>query len=89
MPRITITTDAPGSNTDAVILLDERIHAIHISTPHASSQLIERLAWAVSDAEDIEIEQHALAASPVRLERRNARRQAPSSRPPARQAANA
>jgi hypothetical protein len=77
MPRIVITTDNPREDR-AVILLDERIHGVHLSTEHASSQLIERLAWAVSDAEDVELEQLALRGRPGRLERLNTRRQAPS-----------
>jgi hypothetical protein len=61
MPRIIITTDSPQSSADAPVLLDERIHSIHLSTAHASSQLVERLTWAVSDAEDVEIELGAIA----------------------------
>jgi hypothetical protein len=70
MPRITITTDSSAPSGNPLVLLDERIHSVHLSTGHASSQLVERLAWAISDAEDVELEQHALAARPPRLERR-------------------
>jgi hypothetical protein len=35
-----------------VILLDERVDAVHLCDDHAAEQLIERLAWAVTDAED-------------------------------------
>lgn len=54
MPRIIVTTD---SNTQAErretpVLLDERVDSLHLSGDHAAEQLIERLAWAVNDAEE-------------------------------------
>jgi hypothetical protein len=58
MARIIVTTDstdgrgAPVLSDEAVILLDERVDAVHLCDDHAAEQLIERLAWAVTDAED-------------------------------------
>jgi hypothetical protein len=55
MPRITVTADpASSKSSDAPVLLSESVHSVHLSTEHAAAQLIERLAWAVSDAEDAE-----------------------------------
>jgi hypothetical protein len=56
MPRIIVTTDPVSSNlTDETpVLLDEHVHSVHLSTSHAAAQLVERLAWAVSDAESAE-----------------------------------
>jgi hypothetical protein len=58
MARIIVTTDpaderrlAPPAS-DTSVLLDERVDSVHLSNGHAAEQLIERLAWAVSDAED-------------------------------------
>ena len=58
MPRIIVTTDpldrrdtAPDRSETAV-LLDERVYSVHLTDDHAAEQLIERLAWAVTDAED-------------------------------------
>jgi hypothetical protein len=51
MPRIIVTTD-PVDERDAPVLLDERVHSMHLADDHAAEQLIERLAWAVNDAED-------------------------------------
>jgi|GEM_PF-1353826 len=58
MPRIIVTTDpldrrdtAPDQGETAV-LLDERVYSVHLTDDHAAEQLIERLAWAVNDAED-------------------------------------
>jgi hypothetical protein len=39
------------------ILFDEQVSAIHIAGKHSASQLIERLTWAIHDAEAIEHEQ--------------------------------
>jgi len=64
MPRIIVTTD-PVSSTlsdETPVLLDEHVHAVHLSTDHAAAQLVQRLAWAVKDAENAE--------SVRRLERR-------------------
>jgi hypothetical protein len=50
MARITVTTD-PTSQHAAPVLLDENAYSIHLSNDHAAAQLIERLAWAITDAE--------------------------------------
>jgi len=58
MPRIIVTTDptdrrdATVDQGDTAVLLDERVYSLHLCDDHAAEQLIERLAWAVSDAED-------------------------------------
>jgi hypothetical protein len=53
MPRVMVITDQadPGK---APVLLDERVQAVHLSTDHAAMQFIERLGWAISDAEEAE-----------------------------------
>jgi hypothetical protein len=52
MPRIIVTTDPTDQRDDPPVLLDERVYSLHLCDDHAAEQLIERLAWAVSDAED-------------------------------------
>ncbi len=54
MPRIIVTTDQSQLPDDTAVLLDEQVHSVHLSTSHAAAQLIQRLAWAVSDAEGTE-----------------------------------
>lgn len=63
MPRIIVTADPdPHALTEETpVLLDEHVHSVHLSTHHAAAQLVERLAWAVADAEN--------ADTPRRLER--------------------
>jgi hypothetical protein len=51
MPRIIVTTDPTASSADTSVWLDEHVHAVHLSTEHAAAQFVERLAWAIGDAE--------------------------------------
>jgi len=51
MPRIIVTTDQNRHAIGQPILLDEHVRAVHLSTDHAAAQLVERLAWAIVDAE--------------------------------------
>jgi hypothetical protein len=46
MPRLLVTDDG-GKR----ILLDEHVQRVHLQDEHSSFQVIERLAWAVDDAE--------------------------------------
>jgi hypothetical protein len=50
MARIIVTADTRGSDEQR-ILLDERVCPAHMSDEHSAAQLLERLGWAVSDAE--------------------------------------
>jgi hypothetical protein len=51
MPRITVTTDTTPQHGEPTVLLDEQVQSVHLSTGHAAAQLVERLGWAVIDAE--------------------------------------
>jgi len=52
MAKIIVKADDPTG--EAPVLLEESVSAVHLSTGHAASQLIERLNWALSDAEELE-----------------------------------
>jgi len=54
MPRVIVTTEPSQRCGDAPVLLDERVDSVHLSYDLAAAQLIERIAWAVSDAEHAE-----------------------------------
>jgi hypothetical protein len=60
MARIIVTADPtadrmrPQAGDGDSVLLDERVSSIHLADGHAAEQLIERLAWAVTDAEENE-----------------------------------
>jgi len=51
MPRIIVASEDPHIPDGVGITLDEDVRAVHLSTGHAASQLVERIAWAVRDAE--------------------------------------
>ncbi len=54
MARIIVTTD-PTDRTarpDVPVLLDELVCPDHLSDHHSAAQLMERLCWAVTDAEN-------------------------------------
>jgi hypothetical protein len=60
MARIIVTTGPVGARSssalldEAPVLLDEQVNSDHLCDDHAAEQLIERLAWAVTDADDAE-----------------------------------
>jgi len=53
MPKIIIQTDRAGDGS-ADVTLSERIVAPNLESIHYTAQLIERVAWATADAEEIE-----------------------------------
>jgi hypothetical protein len=55
MPQIIITTDGPGEDRGTEVHR-ERIHAADVETETASHLLVERIGWALSDADQIERE---------------------------------
>ena len=64
MPRLIVTTDPSQRRDDAPVLLDERVHSVHLSSDLAAAQLIERIVWAVSDAELAEREGGTVSLQP-------------------------
>ncbi len=54
MPRVIITTDPSTVPQDITVLLDESVSSVHLSSDHAASALVERIAWAINDAEEAE-----------------------------------
>jgi hypothetical protein len=68
MARIIVTADPTGGRTTGGgVLLDERVSSIHLADGHAAEQLIERLAWAVTDAEESESARSMAADRPRRM----------------------
>ena len=54
MPRIVVTTDAAHGNPATATLLDERVAPADLASDHFAAQLIERIGWAVLDADGAE-----------------------------------
>lgn len=69
MARIIVTADSTNQREPRV-LLDESLQSVHLSTGHAAMQLIERLGWAISDAEEAEQSRPARRARPAPQARR-------------------
>jgi len=77
MPRVIVTTNLPPAG-EPDVLLDEHISTVHLSSDHAAGQLIERLTWAIRDAERAELDR--LAGPLLRGSAIPARRARPSQR---------
>ena len=52
MPRIIVATD-PSETGSEIVLLQERLVTSAMESDHYAGQLIERIGWAVRDAEEI------------------------------------
>ncbi|HWG08028.1 MAG TPA: hypothetical protein VN672_03370 [Solirubrobacteraceae bacterium] len=52
MPRVIVTSDPP--EPDAPVMLDETVATVHVGDKHACDQLIQRIVWAIEDAERVE-----------------------------------
>jgi hypothetical protein len=77
MPRVIVTTNLPPTG-EPTVLLDEQLSSVHLSSDHSAGQLIERLTWAIRDAEEAELRRLArpLLGEQARAHSR-ARRSAP------------
>lgn len=54
MPQIIVTAKAPGEEGDDAVMLRERVTVADFESRHFADQLVERLGWAVSDADGVE-----------------------------------
>jgi hypothetical protein len=60
MPQILVATDL-HDDTDTTIVYRERISLTDLESDHFSGQLVERVGWAVLDADEIEHGDDAVA----------------------------
>jgi hypothetical protein len=58
MARIIVTTD-PTTQDAASVLLNESVYSIHLDNDDHAAQFIERLGWAITDAETMQRTQQA------------------------------
>lgn len=72
MPQIIVTADQPTEDGEPTIMLRERVNVSDFESEHFAAQLLERLGWAVGDAD--EVNRH-------RPRRSTRRPQGPSHRP--------
>ena len=74
MPRILVTAERSGLPPDPPVLLDEKVLADHLTDGSAAAQLIERIGWAVSDAEEVERDHDGRRRSATRRQKTPASR---------------
>ena len=60
MPQIIVTADRDTEAQD-VVLMQERVNVADFESDHFAALLVERLGWAVSDADTVEREDPALS----------------------------
>lgn len=54
MARIIVIADTPRrANIDAPVLMDEEVRPAQLADEHSSQQIIERVAWAVLDGQEV------------------------------------
>ena len=66
MPRILVMADE-GEGGEAVVLLHERVVAGELESDRSSALLIERVGWALVDADEIEQEAPSPTVLPARM----------------------
>lgn len=54
MPQIIVTAKPAGAQGEEAVMLRERVTVADFESRHFADQLVERLGWAVSDADDVE-----------------------------------
>ena len=54
MPQIIVTADRGAAFGEGAVTLRERVSVADFESEHFSTQLVERLGWAVGDADDVE-----------------------------------
>lgn len=68
MPNIIVTAVREGEGGEPPIMFRERVNVSDFESPHFARQLMERIGWAVGDADEVE------RRSSLKADRRVARR---------------
>lgn len=53
MPQIIVTADTQTDDADAPIMFRERVSVSDFESEHFAAHLVERLGWAVGDADEL------------------------------------
>jgi hypothetical protein len=54
MPHIIVTADRLNDRGEGPVMLSERVNAADFESGHFAARLVERLGWAVADADEAE-----------------------------------
>jgi hypothetical protein len=66
MPQILVTADETNGR-ETVVVLHERVVPSELESDHLSARLIERVGWALVDAEEVEQGKPSPGVRPTRL----------------------
>jgi hypothetical protein len=64
MPEILVVTDLQDE-TDGTVVYRERVSLDDLESDHYSGQLVERVGWAVLDADELEHQDQGLSSGPA------------------------
>lgn len=53
MPEIIVTADKPNDDGEKPVMFRERVNVSDFESRHFANQLMERIGWAVGDAEEL------------------------------------
>lgn len=53
MPQIIVMSDGIADQRDELVMFRERVNVSDFESRHFATQLLERLGWAVSDAQQV------------------------------------
>jgi hypothetical protein len=56
MPQIVVMADGTANSRDAQVMMRERVNLRDFESRHFATQLLERLGWAVEDAQQVELD---------------------------------
>ena len=54
MPQIIVMTEGTADQRDQLVMMRERVNLSDFDSRHFATQLVERLGWAVQDAQQVE-----------------------------------
>jgi len=54
VPQIIVTANRGNEQADGPVLMRERVNIADFESDHFAAQLVERVGWALSDADDVE-----------------------------------
>jgi hypothetical protein len=54
MPQILVVTEDLHDNSDSTVVYRERVSLSDLESDHFSGQLVERVGWAMCDADELE-----------------------------------
>jgi len=54
VPQIIVTADNPPEGSESAVMFTERVSVQDFESDHFQAQLVERIEWAVGDADAVE-----------------------------------